>query len=145
MEFRNLFLVFLIINGLTGCQTVNNPKALKSNSPYEQGFKDGVTYNVGETVEELNGNDFPYAGTWSQPIVQEVKVPAHIQNGVFYPESNQTVLITPGEWKKNEAFPIKSTQKENRNNENTYTAIPVNTADITVLPQQYSGSDTESK
>lgn len=48
---------------------------------------------------------------WNEPIVQDVGVPAHIENGVFIPEHKELVLIKPGQWAKAGAYPI-ATQKE---------------------------------
>ena len=144
MEFKNILIIVLLTITLVGCKTTNNHATLRKPNPYEQGFRDGAKHNIEGIVEQLNGNDFPFAGTWSEPIVQDVVIPAHIKDGVFYPESKQTVLIVPGEWKKQQAFPIKSKQKENGQNENTLQNISVNAADITVLPQQYSGSEPQN-
>ena len=145
MEFKKLFITFFLTITLTGCSAIHNRSSLKNQSPYEKGFRDGVSYNVEGIVEKLNGNDFPYAGTWSQPIVQEVRVPAHIREGVFYPESTQIVLIVPGEWKKNQAFPINSKQKENDKNEDTLQNINFNAVDITTLPKRYTSSGSADK
>jgi hypothetical protein len=86
-------------------------------------------------VEKLNGNDFPYiAGTWAQPLVQEVLVPAHVQGGVFYPEHYEWAIITPGEWKKSPAYPLSSRRHEHdeRPGEKV-TASALRAVDITAL------------
>jgi hypothetical protein len=74
---------------------------------YLQGYRAGVSAQIGDVVEGLNGNDFPYLdGSWSAPLVQDVIIPAHIADGVFYPRHAEPVIITPGEWKKSGAFPL---------------------------------------
>ena len=135
------FYAFSLVFFLAGCTTTGKTVSKdlqKDNSIYRQGYKDGVKKNIQGIVEKLNGNDFPYYGDWSEPIIQEVKVPASIQNGVFIPEHYQTVLIKPGEWKKNQAYPIKAEKMENKDNENILNNLNVNVNDITVMPKQYS-------
>ena len=43
--------------------------------------------------------------TGSSPIVQNVQMPAHIENGMFIPEHNEPVMIEPAEWRKKLTFP----------------------------------------
>ena len=94
--------VVSIVSGCAGAP-------VKGASSYEAGYRKGVAENLGNMVETLNGNDFPYiAGTWAEPLVQEVLIPAHVRGGVFYPEHKEMVVITPGEWKKQGAFPLCS-------------------------------------
>ncbi len=142
MELNKCVLVLLCLTA-AGCSShtklvKKNP--YEQNSIYTQGYKDGIRKNIEGVVEKLNENDFPYYGEWSEPIIQNVKVPASIQNGVFIPEHNQTVLIVPGEWKRNQAYPIKAEKMENKENENTLQNINVNVDNITVMPKQYSVS-----
>lgn len=124
---------------LAGCASTKaghtfDPK----DSIYEEGYRKGVSENLNSIVEKLNGNDFPYlAGTWSEPITQEVRIPAHVQDGVFYPEHNELVIITPGEWKRNNPFPIKADQKDFRKSEDIVNTINAQVTDITAMPNQF--------
>jgi len=124
---------------LAGCASMKpghtcDPK----DSIYDEGYRKGVSENLNSIVEKLNGNDFPYlAGTWSEPITQEVRIPAHVQNGVFYPEHNELVIITPGEWKRNNPFPIKADQKDFRKSEDNVNTVNAQVTDITAMPNQF--------
>ena len=87
---------------LCGCASSREPAA-------EITHQQGVKENNGKMAEGMNGNGFPYlGGNWSTPLVQNVLIPAHVQGGVFYPEHNELVIITPGEWKKAGVFPLHS-------------------------------------
>lgn len=98
--------VLCVIGGGCAGPAVNGQKGRLI---YEEGYRQGVSRNIGSMVEALNGNDFPYLGeTWSQPLVQDVCIPAHIENGFFYPRHFEPVIITPGEWKKSGAFPLSA-------------------------------------
>ena len=139
MGFGKL-VVFVIGWGLlAGCASVKPPQAADPKSSiYEEGYRKGVSENINSIVEKLNGNDFPYlGGTWAEPIVQEVRMPAHVQGGVFYPEHNELVIITPGEWKRNNPFPIKADQKDFRKAEDTTDTINAPVTDITAMPNQF--------
>ena len=145
MEFNKIVSILLcfIFAGCSAHAKFVKPNPLEENSIYMQGYKDGVKKNIQGVVEKLNGNDFPYYGEWAEPITQNVKVPAAIQNGVFIPEHYQTILIVPGEWKKNQAYPIKAEKMENKENESTLQNVSVNVDNITVMPKQYSISSDE--
>lgn len=97
---------------------------------YEHGYRDAVKTQMDQVAARFNGNDFPYF-YWNQPLVQDVSVPAHVANGVFIPAHQELVIIKPGEWKKNPAYPIES--QENTHAEHNNVAI---SADITSLPGQ---------
>jgi len=43
-------------------------------------------------AEELEGR------SWSAPMVQEVRMPAGIKDGVFYPQRDELVVVRPGAW-----------------------------------------------
>ena len=125
--------IFVGCASLKGAQT-REPK----DSIYEEGYRKGVSENINSIVEKLNGNDFPYlGGTWAEPITQEVRIPAHVQGGVFYPEHNELVIITSGEWKRNNPFPIKADQKDFRKAEDSIDTVNAQVADITAMPDQY--------
>lgn len=97
---------------------------------YLQGYRAGVSTQLGAAVEGLNGNDFPYLdGSWSAPLVQDVIIPAHIADGVFYPRHAETVIITPGEWKKSGAFPLSGSAEQ----VSTHFGASI-AADITPMP-----------
>ena len=68
---------------------------------------------------------------WASPIVQEVGIPAHIQNGVFMPQHKELVIIKPGEWAQSPAYPIQSQEEKY---EHTVHYLDMDAADITHLP-----------
>ena len=73
------FMVFVLSCGLlVGCASMKAKPTLESKtSLYDEGYRKGVAENLNSIVEKLNGNDFPYiGGTWAEPIVQEVRIPA---------------------------------------------------------------------
>jgi hypothetical protein len=97
---------------------------------YDEGYHQGIRENLGRMAEDMNGNGFPYLGSnWSKPLVQEVKVPAHVQGGVFYPEHQELVIITPGEWKKAGVFPLHAEVRADP------PAVEVLSSDITAMPR----------
>ena len=132
--------IFMFCCGLfVGCASLKGGQTQEpKDSIYEEGYRKGVSENINSMVEKLNGNDFPYlGGTWAEPITQEVRIPAHVQGGVFYPEHNELVIITPGEWKRNNPFPIKANQKDFSHAEDAIDIINAQVADITAMPDQY--------
>ena len=136
------FVKFLILVSccglLIGCASFKpaHPQESKT-SLYDEGYRKGVAENINGVVEKLNGNDFPYlGGTWAAPVVQEVKIPAHVQGGVFYPEHNELVIITPGEWKRNNPFPIKANQQDLSRGEDVVNTVSTPVTDITAMPNQ---------
>ena len=144
------FLIFVCMCGLcVGCASLKaNPVSEPKDSIYEEGYRKGINQNINSMVEKLNGNDFPYLGSsWSEPIVQETRMPAHVQGGVFYPEHNELVIITPGEWKRNNPFPIKADQKDFSKGEDTVTTVNASVSDITAMPTQFGskGCSTATK
>jgi len=133
-------IVFIMGFGLfAGCASMKSAPATDTKSSiYEEGYRKGVAENINSIVEKLNGNDFPYlGGTWAEPITQEVRIPAHVQGGVFYPVHNELVIITPGEWKRNNPFPIKAYQKDFSKGEDTIDTVSAQVADITAMPDQF--------
>ncbi len=133
-------LIMAVLSGsffLGGCAAASGGKSV---SAYEQGYRQGVAENMGGLVEKLNGNTFPYMnGTWAQPLVQEVRMPAHVAGGVFYPEHKELVLITPGEWKKSGAFPISEKAMGHDENGPVIGRIRIPGKDITVMPLTTDG------
>ena len=123
--------VALIIVVLTGCSRVS----FQQKHMYEQGYRAGVNEQVRAIAGEFQGGNFPYYH-WASPIVQEVNIPGHIQNGVFIPAHKELVIIKPGEWAQNAAYPIQS-KEENYGNT---THMVMDSADITHLP---NGNGTE--
>ena len=141
------FLIFVCGCGLfVGCASLKASPVLEpKDSIYQEGYRKGVAENINSMVEKLNGNDFPYlGGTWAEPIVQEVRYPANVHGGVFYPEHNELVIITPGEWKRNNPFPIKADQKDFRKAEDSVDTVTAQVTDITAMPNQFGSKDPAS-
>ncbi len=85
--------------------------ANQSREVYAHGYQDGVREQVRDIVAQFQGGRFPYY-QWAKPMVQEVRVPAHIDQGVFIPEHNELVIIKPGQWATSQGQPIASQVKE---------------------------------
>ncbi len=103
MGLNRVLLLSICVFFVTGCSgTVVTKRA------YDKGYKRGLAQKVDDAVEEIKkqGNS-PYVN-WYAPIVQEVVVPAHINNGVFIPEHKELVIINPGSWKANSGYEIKN-------------------------------------
>ena len=79
-------------------------------------------------------------------MVQDVRVPAHVANGVFIPEHKEMAIIQPGEWAAGPSYPINTQPKENYADhvQDMDMAVP----DITHLPGgggRPAAADTDSK
>ncbi|MBF0618736.1 MAG: hypothetical protein HQL19_01055 [Candidatus Omnitrophica bacterium] len=105
MGFVRLLIMTMLAGGLGGCVSSGVPL---STVAYDEGYRQGVKENLGKMAEGMNGNGFPYlsGGSWAAPLVQDVRIPAHVQGGIMYPEHNELVIITPGEWKRAGGFPL---------------------------------------
>lgn len=117
-----IFVGLLIL--LLGCSipTVSQKKS------YTESYRHSVKEHMQAIVSEFQGGNFPYYH-WTSPLVQNVRVPGHIANGVFIPAHQELVIIKPGEWAQAPAYPIES---QGENHEKTQTDMDV--ADITHLP-----------
>lgn len=102
MDYVKRFWSISLMVLLSGCSTLR-----VDTSRFEEGFRLGAKENIQEFAGSFYGNDFPYF-YWQSPIVQQVRIPAHIENGLFVPEHFEPVLIQPGEWRKEFGYPITS-------------------------------------
>lgn len=127
MGFVRCAALMIVTAVLTGCVSSG---AMMPGVAYEEGYQKGVKDNLGKMAEGLNGNGFPYlrGSNWAEPLIQDVRIPAHVQGGVFYPEHNELVIITPGEWIKSGGFPLRSPEYSSAER------VEVLAADITALP-----------
>jgi len=99
-----------------------------SGGSFEAGYRQGVREDIHAAVEKMTGNDFPYlAGTWEEPLVQKTRIPAHVQGGVLYPEHDELVIITPGEWRRAGGYPLRVAREGER--------VADGNTDITSMPQ----------
>jgi len=149
MDYIKKFSVIFFIVLLAGCSTFG-----KKNKVFEEGYRLGVKENISDFAEHFLGNDFPYF-YWSSPVVQNVRIPAHIENGVFIPEHNELVLIEPGEWRKQFSYPISSPKakeepkKREGGRSHALNYLNFSVRDITVLPESFTcakpaGKDKDS-
>lgn len=67
---------------------------------------------------------------WIKPVIQKVRIPAHITGGVFYPEHEELVIIKSGEWEMGKTVGIK---KATQNQE--HILLDEKGIDITALPR----------
>ena len=120
---KNISILILVV--ASGCSTVSAPQR----NVYEQGYRAGVKEQMDAIAAKFEGGNFPYYH-WAAPIVQEVKVPAHIEQGVFIPAHNELVMIKPGEWMKNPSYPIQSQENKNYEDNSEHHGM----SDITFTP-----------
>ena len=134
MGYIKRFLVVLSILSLAGCSTLGF-----KNKTFEEGYRTGVRENVQDFAKNFHGNDFPYF-YWESPIVQDVRIPSHIENGMFIPEHNEPVMIEPGEWRKSFTYPIACGKKDKKEEEKSYAVsnVDFNVRDITVMPESFT-------
>ncbi len=129
----NKFNISLLLICISGCATTQG----SVKQVYEQGYRAGVNEQMEAIAAKFQGGQFPYY-QWTAPIVQDVRVPAHIANGVFVPEHNELVLIKPGEWQKSPAYPISGNKvtehQEKKDHEQSTSINDSDSADLTVLP-----------
>ena len=125
MAFNKQRIIYISVALLcAGCASIPTEQKLI----YEQGYRAGVEEQVKDIASKFQGGEFPYYH-WAAPMVQELNVPAHIEQGVFIPEHKELVIIKPGEWVKSSAYPIAI--QENKQHED----IPHSSVtDITSLP-----------
>ena len=119
----------LMVVGVLTLVSCAASRSATSTVTYEEGYRQGTACRIDRELGKLNGNDFPYLdGTWARPLVQRVRIPAHVQGGVFYPEHDELAIITPGAWEKAGGWPIRSCSRPVRSEANR------GTSDLTVLP-----------
>ena len=136
MDYIKRFLVILSILSLAGCSTLGF-----KDKTFEEGYRTGVRENVQDFAKNFHGNDFPYF-YWESPIVQDVRIPSHIENGMFVPEHNEPVMIEPGEWRKSFTYPIacgKNNEYKNKEDGNyAVSNTSLSVRDITVMPESFA-------
>ncbi len=137
MGFHKVFL-FLLSLLLAGCLTAPNT----NKNIYEQGYRQGVQEQIRKVASEFQGGDFPYYH-WTAPIVQEVRVPAHLTNGVMIPEHNELVIIKPGQWAISSGYPIQTQEGHNYDKQIFYMDMDV--SNITALPQGMGHTEHDSR
>jgi hypothetical protein len=123
---------------LTGCASFSDGN---HRDVYEQGYRLGVRENVKDAAAQFHGGNFPYYH-WTAPIVQDVRVPAHLSNGVMIPEHNELVIIEPGQWSIAPSYPIQT--QENKKDENKISYMDMDVSNITALPRS-SGSNQRAR
>ena len=123
---------------LSGCATPGF-----KDKTFEEGYRRGVGENVMDFAQNFHGNDFPYF-YWESPIVENVRIPASIENGMFIPEHNEPVVITPGEWRKSFTYPIACGKKDKKEEDGNYaiSKSSFSVRDITVLPESFTCDNT---
>ncbi len=117
---------------LSGCSHSSDPS---QKNLYERGYRQGVKENIRDVAAQFQGGKFPYYH-WTSPIVQEVRIPAHLTNGVMIPEHNELVIIEPGQWSIQRAYPIQT--QENKKDENKISYMDMDVSNITALPKSAS-------
>ncbi len=140
MEYIKKFFVICFVLLLAGCSTF-----CKKDKTFEEGYRQGVKEDVADFTQAFYGNDFPYF-YWSSPIIQNVRIPAQIENGLFVPEHNEPVVITPAEWRNRLTYPIncpngkgKKELKQTKGGESyALDYLNFSVRDITVLPESFT-------
>jgi hypothetical protein len=141
---RFLIISFLVL--LAGCSTFS-----RKEKTFEAGYRLGVKENVEDFAQSFYGNDFPYF-YWVSSVVQNVRIPAHIANGVFIPEHIEPVVIEPAKWRKEFSYPINcpkdKKEAEHKGGEPyAFNYLNFGVRDITVLPESFTcaGPGAEGK
>ena len=145
MVYVKRLLAILCLLSLYGCSTLGvRPKA------FEEGYRTGVRENMADFAKNFHGNDFPYF-YWESPIVQDVRIPSRIENGVFIPEHNEPVMIEPGEWREKFSYPISSrkkrveSDKKEKEGDYAFTNVSFSASDITSLPRSFTCAEPGRK
>ena len=133
MGFDKMLILILGLSLLVGCSAISGSKK----DLYKEGYTQGVREQVKQIAAQFQGGNFPYYH-WSSPIVQEVRVPAHVGDGVLIPEHNELVIIKPGQWTISPAYPIKTNERNNYDNQVSYMDMDI--SNITSLPQSMGKS-----
>ncbi|QAT16682.1 hypothetical protein BU251_02515 [Candidatus Velamenicoccus archaeovorus] len=139
MAYARRFFILLFLLSLAGCCSLASK--VKKESDYEQGYRVGVKENIHDFAQSFYGNEFPYF-YWQSPIVQNVVMPAHIENGIFIPEHNELVMIEPGQWRKRFGYSIRGAKNKSDKTEGEDYALKYfdfDSRDITVFPESYAG------
>lgn len=147
MVYIRRFLIIGFVMLLAGCSTFG-----KKDDAFEAGYRLGVKENMQDFTQSFYGNDFPYF-YWVSPVVQNVRIPAHIANGVFIPEHIEPVVIEPAKWRKEFSYPIncpkgkKELNKKEGGEPYAFNYLNFSVRDITVLPESFTcaGPGAENK
>jgi hypothetical protein len=145
MVYVKRFLIISFVMLLSGCSTFNWKE-----KTFEEGFRLGVRENVEDFAQEFYDNDFLYF-YWISPVVQNVQIPAHIENGVFVPEHIEPVVIEPAKWRKEFSYPINCHKGEDQPDKKeggepyAFNYLNFSVRDITVLPEAFTCSGTGEK
>ena len=146
MDYIKKFFVASLVLLLTGCSTFAG-----KDRAFEEGYRTGARENIQEFASSFYGNDFPYF-YWQSPIVQNVKIPAHIANGVFIPEHNEPVVISPADWRSHQGYPINCPKdKENKPTEEkgggpyAFSYLNIANRDITVYPESFTCANSRAE
>ncbi len=143
MDCIKKVLIIIFILSSAGCLTFN-----RKDKAFETGYKTGVKENLESFAERFYGNDFPYF-YWQSPIVQNVTIPGHIENGVFIPEHNEPVVIEPGSWRKEFGYPINCPNTQNPSKEGgepyAFNYLDFSSRDLTVLPESFVCAERGTK
>jgi len=138
MGYIKKFLAIGFVLLLAGCSTFG-----KKDKVFEAGYRVGVKENMQDFAQSFYGNDFPYF-YWESPVVQSVRIPSHIENGVFIPEHNEPVVIEPAEWRNKPNYPIscpkgkKESKQKEGGEDYALNYLNFSVRDITVLPESFT-------
>ena len=138
MDLHKFFVLSMSIVFLMGCSTVSG----KQKDVYQQGYRQGVQEQIQQVASQFQGGNFPYYH-WVAPIVQEVRIPAHLANGVMIPEHNELVIIKPGQWSVSPAYPIQT--QERNNYDNQISGHNMDVSNITALPKSVGNADERER
>lgn len=93
-------------------QNAFSPMNHEEKRAYEKGYKAGVREQLKKFKTNFVDNQVPYY-YWQSPIVQQVKIPAQVVNGLFIPSHYEYVIIKPGDWQKEYGYPIAKGENNN--------------------------------
>ncbi len=133
MGCNNFWGIFILM--FAGCATAR----FSEQSMNVKSYQHAVKQQVSQILEEGHYKVMPDYH-WSAPLVQEISIPGHIDQGAFIPEHKELVMIKPGEWiKESEDFVIQQKEKYVPNSEDhDFNTV----ADITSVPNHLGASGT---
>lgn len=131
MGCNNLWGVFILM--IAGCTSARFSEQGVNAKNYQRAVKQQVSQILEEGHDKVL-SDYH----WNAPLVQEISIPGHIDQGAFIPEHKELVMIKPGEWIK-EPDDLVTQQKEKyvpNSEDNDLNTV----ADITSVPNHMGAS-----
>lgn len=109
------------LNKLNLRASINSEKTYKEKleDARKQGYMQGIKDAEDRAGRSVMNEKFK-SRYWQTPVVQEVKVPAMVMGGMFYPERTEQVVLQPGQYvqynelekKEQKRYQLKKVEKK---------------------------------